>query len=86
MTDPVLLAGLDPAGIWADLAGAGMVERERRTTSGTRWEVGDYLRRLGGDATAIACAVLRHIAFTLRRQGPPHPRQQRGHASHGRLG
>lgn len=65
-TDPDLLAYLDPAGAWADLASVGMVERERRTATGTSREVHYYLSSLGGDAAAFARAVRGHWGIENR--------------------
>ncbi|MGD9895045.1 MAG: ISAs1 family transposase [Dehalococcoidia bacterium] len=56
-TDPDLLRYLDAAGSWAGLASVGMVERERRTSSGTSRELHYYLSSLAGDAAAFARAV-----------------------------
>ena len=55
--DPDLLAYLDPAAAWVDLASVGMVERERRTATGTSREVHYYVSSLGGDAAPFARAV-----------------------------
>ncbi len=65
-TDPDLLAYLDPAGAWADLTSVGMVERERRTASGTSREVHYYLSSLAGDGSAFARAVRGHWGIENR--------------------
>jgi predicted transposase YbfD/YdcC len=60
VSDPAVLAGLDPLGNWAGLASVGMVERERQTNAKTTREVHYYLSSLSGDATTFAHAVRRH--------------------------
>ncbi len=65
-TDPDLLAYLDPGRAWAGLASVGMVERERRTASGTSREVHYYLSSLTGDGTAFARAVRGHWGIENR--------------------
>lgn len=65
-TDPDLLAYLDPVGTWADLASVGMVERERRTATGTSRELHYYLSSLAGDGAAFARAVRGHWGIENR--------------------
>lgn len=66
VTDPELLAYLDPKGAWAGLASLGMVERERRTGAETTREVHYYLSSLDGEVDPFATAVRGHWGIENR--------------------
>ena len=60
VSDPAVVARLDPQGAWAGLASVGMVERERETAGKTTCETHYYLSSLDGDVVPFADAVRRH--------------------------
>ena len=66
VSDPAVLARVDPQGAWAGLASVGMVERERATPGKTTRETHYYLSSLDGDATTFAQAVRRHWGIENR--------------------
>jgi predicted transposase YbfD/YdcC len=66
VSDPAVLAGLDPQGAWAGLASVGMVEREREIAGKTTCETHYYLSSLDGDVTTFAHAVRRHWGIENR--------------------
>ena len=66
VTDPELLAYLDPKGAWAQLTSVGMVERERRIESETTCEVHFYLSSLDGNVAAFARAARSHWGIENR--------------------
>jgi predicted transposase YbfD/YdcC len=65
-TDPDLLAYLNAADAWPDLASVGMVVRERTTDAGTTRETHYYLSSLAGDVTTFATAVRGHWGIENR--------------------
>jgi predicted transposase YbfD/YdcC len=66
LSDPTVLAALDPKGAWAGLASVGMVERERHTDRETTREVHYYLSSLDGNAATFAHAVRCHWGIENR--------------------
>jgi predicted transposase YbfD/YdcC len=60
ISDPALLAYLDPQGAWAGLRSIGMVEAERRIGSSVTRDVRYFLSSLDGDVRAFAGAVRDH--------------------------
>jgi predicted transposase YbfD/YdcC len=66
VTDPELLAYLNPTGAWADLASVGLVERERRCGTETTRELHYYLSSLDGQADTFARAVRGHWGIENR--------------------
>jgi predicted transposase YbfD/YdcC len=66
VTDPDLLAYLNPAGAWTGLASVGLVERERRCGAEVTRELHDYLSSLGGEAETFARAVRDHWGIENR--------------------
>lgn len=66
VTDPALLAYLNPTGAWADLASVGLVERERRCGAETSRELHYYLSSLDGQADSFARAVREHWGIENR--------------------
>ncbi len=66
VSDPAVLAGLDPQGAWAGLTSVGMVERQRETADKTTCETHYYLSSLDGDVVAFADAVRRHWGIENR--------------------
>ena len=57
LSDPALIAYLDPAGAWAGLRTLALVEAERRTGATVSVEARYYLSSLPGGAAALARAV-----------------------------
>jgi predicted transposase YbfD/YdcC len=66
VSDPAVLAHLDPKGAWAGLASVGMVERERETAGKTTGETHYSLSSLQGDVATFADAVRRHWGIENR--------------------
>jgi len=66
VSDPAVLARLDPTGAWAGLTSVGMVERQRETAGKTTCETHYYLSSLGGDVIPFADAVRRHWGIENR--------------------
>lgn len=66
VTDPALLAYLDPKDAWAGLASVGLVERERQVGTETTREVHYYLSSLDGAAATFARAVRGHWGIENR--------------------
>ena len=60
ISDPAILAALNPAGAWTDLRSIGMVEAERRIGSKVTVETRYYLASLRGDVAPFAHAVRDH--------------------------
>jgi predicted transposase YbfD/YdcC len=66
VTDPELLAYLNPTGAWTDLTSVGLVERERRCGAEVTRELHYYLSSLAGDADTFARAVRDHWGIENR--------------------
>jgi predicted transposase YbfD/YdcC len=66
VSDPTVLARLDPKGAWAGLASVGMVEREREIAGKTTRETHYYLSSLDGEVATFADAVRRHWGIENR--------------------
>ncbi len=60
ISDPAILAYLNPTGAWAGLRSIGMVEAERRVGQKVSVETRYYLSALAGDAAGFAAAVRGH--------------------------
>lgn len=66
VTDPELLAYLNPTGAWTDLASVGLVERECRRGGEVTRDLRYYLSSLDGDAPTFARAVRGHWGIENR--------------------
>ena len=66
ISDPAVIAWLDPGGTWADLRTIAVVEGERRSGGGAKAERRYYLSSLDGGAARLAAAVRSHWAIENR--------------------
>jgi predicted transposase YbfD/YdcC len=66
ITEPEVLAYLDPTGAWAGLRSIGMVEAERRLGEATTRETRYFISSLAGDAQTFGATVRDHWAIENR--------------------
>jgi len=69
LRDPALLAYLNPAMAWANLASIGLIERQRQVGGTATTECHDYLLSAPLSAAAFAAAVRRHWGSSIASTG-----------------